>query len=245
MSNLFGIAQKYDYLVSQIEENDGEITEEIAEELAIAESELEDKLRAYRQIIDAQKANIAYNKDEIKRLRDRNTSFDKIAGRLKSSVVDALHIFGQVGKSGNYSLKFPDFTVYTKESESVSINENALDPIITSLLHITEASLLPEDNIFDIFVEKYKEELDKIASISITVDVPISLAKEVGRYIHDKLGDDYIYTVKFDKKAIKELDNWAKASNESDEDIARAERIAHVMDKIDMEIVTSETAIYK
>lgn len=58
MSNLFGIAQKYDYLVSQIEENDGEITEEIAEELAIAESELEDKLRAYRQIIDAQKANM-------------------------------------------------------------------------------------------------------------------------------------------------------------------------------------------
>ena len=97
MSNLFGIAQKYDYLVSQIEENEGEITEEIAEELAIAESELEDKLRAYRQIIDAQKANIAYNKDEIKRLRDRNTSFDKIAGKLKSSVVDALHLFGQVG----------------------------------------------------------------------------------------------------------------------------------------------------
>lgn len=58
MSNLFGITQKYDYLVSQIEENDGEITEEIAEELAIAESELEDKLRAYRQIIDAQKANM-------------------------------------------------------------------------------------------------------------------------------------------------------------------------------------------
>ena len=170
MSNLFGIAQKYDYLVSQIEENDGEITEEIAEELAIAE--LEDKLRAYRQIIDAQKANIAYNKDEIKRLRDRNTSFDKITGRLKSSVVDALHIFGQVGKSGNYSLKFPDFTVYTKESESVSLNENALDPIITSLLHITEAPLPPEDNIF---VEKHKEELDKIASISITVDVPIKL----------------------------------------------------------------------
>ena len=40
MSNLFGIAQKYDYLVSQIEENDGEITEEIAEELAIAEVNL-------------------------------------------------------------------------------------------------------------------------------------------------------------------------------------------------------------
>lgn len=58
MSNLFGITQKYDYLVSQIEENDSEITEEIAEELAIAESELEDKLRAYRQIIDAQKANM-------------------------------------------------------------------------------------------------------------------------------------------------------------------------------------------
>lgn len=66
MSNLFGIAQKYDYLVSQIEENDGEITEEIAEELAIAESELEDKLRAYRQIIDAQKANMLIIKMKLK-----------------------------------------------------------------------------------------------------------------------------------------------------------------------------------
>ena len=35
MSNLFGIAQKYDYLVSQIEENDGEITEEIAGEIGL------------------------------------------------------------------------------------------------------------------------------------------------------------------------------------------------------------------
>ena len=60
MSNLFGIAQKYDYLVSQIEENDSEITEEIAEELAIAESELEDKLRAYRQIIDVYKRQLLY-----------------------------------------------------------------------------------------------------------------------------------------------------------------------------------------
>lgn len=66
MSNLFGIAKKYDYLVSQIEENDGEITEEIAEELAIAESELEDKLRAYRQIIDAQKANMLIIKMKLK-----------------------------------------------------------------------------------------------------------------------------------------------------------------------------------
>lgn len=66
MSNLFGITQKYDYLVSQIEENDDEITEEIAEELAIAESELEDKLRAYRQIIDAQKANMLIIKMKLK-----------------------------------------------------------------------------------------------------------------------------------------------------------------------------------
>lgn len=66
MSNLFGIAQKYDYLVSQIEENNGEITEEIAEELAIAESELEDKLRAYRQVIDAQKANMLIIKMKLK-----------------------------------------------------------------------------------------------------------------------------------------------------------------------------------
>ena len=67
------------------------------------------------------------------------------------------------------------------------------------MLHITEAPLLQEDNIF---VEKHQVELDKFSSNSIIVDVPISLAKEVGKYIHDILVDDYIYTVKFDKKAI-------------------------------------------
>ena len=65
MSNLFGIAQKYDYLVSQIEENDGEVTEEVASELAITEQELEDKLRAYRKILDVKKLETEYNKEEI------------------------------------------------------------------------------------------------------------------------------------------------------------------------------------
>lgn len=238
MSSLFGITEKYNYLLSQIEENEGELTPELEEELNITADELEDKLRAYRQVIIAQKANIDYNKDEVKRLRERNSGFEKTRDRLLKSVVKALHTFGNVGKNGNYSLKFPDFTVYTKETESISINENALNCMVEAFLYPASNSLTSKDRYF---IESCGNELNKIASVDVIINAPIWLLETLGNCLNDIGIKDIDYKVKFDKKAIKELDDYAMNCNNESE----TSKISDVMDLIDMNKVTSETAIYK
>lgn len=246
MSSLFGIAEKYDYLVSQIEENNGEVTEDIAAELAITEQELEDKLRAYRKILDVKKIETEYNKEEIKRLRERNAGFEKATKRLKQAIVDALHVFGMKGKSGNFSLKFPDFTVYTKESESVNVDEDSLTDIINNQLqpdiypiHPHSATLLNDG----------KKYFDKIGNLTLSVNIKLSDLLDFASYIRSKYGDDFVYKWSFDKKAIKELDEYAQglASSENldTEDEQKLKTISGIMDLIDMEICTSETAIFK
>lgn len=246
MSSLFGIAEKYDYLVSQIEENDGEVTEEVASELAITEQELEDKLRAYRKILDVKKLETEYNKEEIKRLRERNAGFDKATKRLKQAIVDALHVFGVQSKSGNFNLKFPDFTVYTKESQSINVNEDSLTDIINNQLlpdvypiHPHSATLLING----------KEYFDKIGNLTLSVNIKLSDLKDFAAYIRSKYGDDFVYKWSFDKKAIKELDEYAQglasSENLNSEDEQKLKTISGIMDLIDMEICTSETAIFK
>lgn len=246
MSSLFGIAEKYDYLVSQIEENDGEVTEDIAAELAITEQELEDKLRAYRKILDVKKIETEYNKDEIKRLRERNASFDKTTKRLKSAIVDALHVFGMQGKSGNFNLKFPDFTVYTKESKSVNVNEDSLTDILN---HLLQPSIYPIHPHSASLLVNGKEYFDKIGNLTLSVNIKLSDLQDLASYLRSKYGDDFVYSWSFDKKAIKELDEYAQglASSENldSEDEQKLKTISGIMDLIDMEICTSETAIFK
>lgn len=67
--NIFDIAKEYEDILSIIEDNEGEITPEIAEKLSINESELEDKLRNYKYIIDRYKYEKEYVKDEQERLK--------------------------------------------------------------------------------------------------------------------------------------------------------------------------------
>lgn len=238
MSSLFGIVEKYHYLLSQIEENEGELTPELEEELSITSDELEDKLRAYRQVIIAQKANIDYNKDEIERLRERNSSFEKTRDRLIKSVVEALHTFGDVGKNGNYSLKFPDFTVYTKETESINIDENSLNDVVNDL--INSEALHSDPDKFNI-VTCNMDYFSKIAKVHVSVDVPLLSIEDFIKYIKDNRIANYSYEIKFDKKAIKELDDYVIKCDDEEE----TKNISDVMDVINMTRNKSITAIYK
>lgn len=246
MGNLFGIAEKYDYLVSKIEDNNGELTDEIASELEITEKELEDKLRAYRLVIESQKANIEYNKDEIKRLQERNKSFDKIQYRLKEYVKFALHKFGVAGKSLNYSLKYPDFTVYTKESESITVDEDSMKDLISNMSCINH---MPFDINQRRFWDRCYGELDFIGDVEIKCNIPLSKLTNVTKCLMDNNITDIDPKFKFNKRAIKELDSFGRNIASSETTNAEAniklQNISDVMNYINMERVISETVIYK
>ena len=204
--SLFDIQDEYFRLMSEIEENEGILDEATEESLKINREELEDKLRAYKNIIAINKSNETVLKDEIERLSKRKKAISNLTDRLKVRVTDALHIFTEANNKGIHKLTYPDFTVYTKDSESITYNQEELNDIITKYIYtnedaksiigqldsITKAKVEFEGSIDEIklivdAVEKYK--LNKDLNLSFTID------KKVAKDKYKSLCDDLIEAI--------------------------------------------------
>ena len=204
--SLFDIQDEYFRLMSEIEENEGVLDEATEESLKINREELEDKLRAYKNIITINKSNETVLKDEIERLSKRKKAIGNLTDRLKVRITDALHIFTEANDKGTHKLTYPDFTVYTKNSESIAYNQEELNDIITKYIYtnedaksiigqldsITKAKVEFEGSIDEIklivdAVEKYK--LNKDLNLSFTID------KKVAKDKYKSLCDDLIEAI--------------------------------------------------
>lgn len=83
---LYDINQDYLRLMSEIEENEGEITPEMEQALAINEADHAAKLEAYGQIIANYKAEAEACKAEAARLKTKADRALKAADRLKETI---------------------------------------------------------------------------------------------------------------------------------------------------------------
>lgn len=99
--SLYNIEQKYISLMSDIEEMEGEITEEMQEALTINENELQSKSIAYLSVISTREQENKAIDEEIKRLQSIKKSNNNTITRLKNNLLDAVNLFGsfEVGLS--------------------------------------------------------------------------------------------------------------------------------------------------
>lgn len=181
--NIFDIAREYEDILSIIEDNEGEITPEITEKLSINESELEDKLRNYKHIIDRYKYEKEYVKDEQERLRNKIASRENTIRFLKNNIVETLKIYG-IKSNTNYKLKYPDFTVYTRDSKSIDYDDNKLEFVIDKLEN--------EDYSYN-----QTDIINNLINVEFTVEVPIVDYK----YFINKCNDNK-YEVKDIKRSL-------------------------------------------
>lgn len=196
--NIYEIADDYIAVIAEIENNDGEITEDLEKRLQITEDELEEKLRAYRSVIKQNESFVDYNKDEIKRLRDRNKSFDNTKERLCKYIIPALHMFGKQTASGNFSVKYPDFSVSTRLSESVSINPDKVQTLLNA-----KAGLIEIDAHIAKILLNNQSVLDLLGDVEITIKVPFT---EISKYSRELQHDSTAGVVwNIPKKNLKEL----------------------------------------
>lgn len=196
--NIYDITDNYIAVIAEIENNDGEITEDLEKKLQIAEDELEEKLRAYRSVIKQNESFVDYNKDEIKRLRDRNKSFDNTKERLCKYIIPALHMFGKQTASGNFSVKYPDFSVSTRLSESVSINTDKVQILLNA-----KAGLIEKDAHVAKILLHNQSALDLLGDVEITIKVPFT---EISKYSRELQHDSTAGIVwNIPKKNLKEL----------------------------------------
>jgi len=128
--NLFTIETEYLKLMDQIQEAEGEITEELAEQLKINESQLQGKSIAYLEVIKQSEYDVVRIDDEIKRLqgiKKRNTTLVK---NLRSRLLEAVNLFGEFTSSTH--------TFGTRKSSSIEVdNVNSL-PSEYKVVKVTE-----------------------------------------------------------------------------------------------------------
>lgn len=112
LRNLFNIATEYleaiDELENYFEENpeaEGEIPEHLHERIYINRNEMEEKLHAYKDVIDMFSADIALLQTRAKELALKQKKAERTIERLKSVMAYAVKQFGTVNEKGNYKFK--------------------------------------------------------------------------------------------------------------------------------------------
>lgn len=124
MSNIYNIQQELLDIFDELEENGGELTPELEEQLAITQESFRDKIKDYTNVVKMLQNDIVDIKAEKARLNDLQKSKEKTIERLKNIIVDAVNIFGETNKTGRKFLDYGTGKVYVRSSQSVEVDED-------------------------------------------------------------------------------------------------------------------------
>lgn len=127
--NIFQLQEEYLYLMQDIEQAEGEITEELAERLAINKEDFSAKMDAYANIIAQFTGEIAIIDTELERLKGLKTSKENAITRMKAAMNDALKLFGEPGKTGNQTFKTPLHSYWNVYHKPLVIDDDAKVPV--------------------------------------------------------------------------------------------------------------------
>lgn len=126
-NSIYKIEENISKIFLEIEENEGEITEEQLEQLNINQENLRQKLSDYNKAIQVYKNYNAGISNEIKRLQELKKTRTNRIEVLRNTMKNAVINFGSDGKSGNKVIELEDCKLFTKSTISVIENKERLD----------------------------------------------------------------------------------------------------------------------
>lgn len=130
MDSLYNIEQELLDVIAILEDNGGEFTPELEERLIIGQDNLREKLTSYVAVINKMTAQIDACKCEEKRVSSLRKSRENTLDRVKESVLNAVRLFGDATKNGNYVIDLDTCRLSTRSSSSVNIDEERVDDYI-------------------------------------------------------------------------------------------------------------------
>ena len=131
---IYQIEKSYNQLAEELIDNDGELTTELAEQLAITEEQLQNKSVAYSFVIKQMDADIDTIDAEIKRLHAAKKQREKATEYLKERIKHAMELF-QIEE-----IKTPLVKINFRKSETVEVeNVNSL-PMAYKTVKVVETA---------------------------------------------------------------------------------------------------------
>lgn len=178
MANIYQLQQDLLAIFDELEENGGELTPELEEQLAITEESFKSKVEDYTKVIHHYQDDLAAIKAETERLKRLKESKEKIIDRLKNVILEAIDKFGETNKNGVKFIDFGTGKVSTRKSEAVQLYDDNIEHIVTCLNDILD--LEAENNQLDV-IDSINEDalIDRIASMPMgSAEVGIAVSKD-------------------------------------------------------------------
>lgn len=165
MMNLFEISTELQNIYNAIEENEGEITPEIAEALEINEENLRLKLHDYSCLIKSLKTDVEACNIEAKRIASVKKSKEALIEKLSTIVADAVDKFGMSTKTGGKYYDLGTQKISLRYTEKCEINEDYVSQLgedFNMFLHrLEENGLIGETTFTDDYLEHYGNGLNR------------------------------------------------------------------------------------
>ena len=131
-TTLYSITEEQRYLLSEIEQMEGEITPEMEEQLIITAHQLDSKSIAYLEVIKNRESFISTIDEEIKRLQQLKKTSENLVTRLKDNLLHAVITFGdyevglsKFGTRKSTSVEVEDVNALPKEYKVIKVTEQA------------------------------------------------------------------------------------------------------------------------
>ena len=161
--NIWQIQQELLSIFDELEENDGELTEELEQQLTISQEDFRSKVESYTNVIKSVKADIAAIDEETKRLAALKKSKNALVDRLNKVIIDAVEMFGDTTKSGGKFFDYGTGKVSIHNSQKVVLDDDKIEAISDEVCKafVYEAMLgnasNREDFTFEDIIQRCKE----------------------------------------------------------------------------------------
>lgn len=216
MANIYQIKQELLSIFDELEENGGELTPELKEQLNITQEEFRDKIESYSNAVKMLENDIIGIKAEKARLNDLQKSKEKTIERLKKIMIDAVELFGDTTKSGSKYLDYGTGKVSIRNTQVVEVEEDITDRFVNRFLTClrwyqqnNQLDTITSSDVLEYCNSKSPNEEDEeitilseedIAQIKadINLDIPISelLTTERGMKLAKALAEYSVFTCK-------------------------------------------------
>ena len=180
--NIWQIQQDLLAIFDELEENGGELTEELEKQLAISQEDFRSKVESYTNVIKSVKADIAAIDQESKRLAELKKSKTAMVDRLSKVIIEAVDKFGDTSKSGSKFFDYGTGKVSIRNSVKCETDDEKLNCMANEYAKcISFENMLGnasnrENITIEEMIQRCKEH--KINNVDIVVDDPYDITRE-------------------------------------------------------------------
>lgn len=132
--NVYEISQALLDIYNELEENGGELTEELEKALTITQADFKQKVRDYASVIKQVDLDIAGIDQEVKRLKAYKDSKSKIKERLSKILANAIDMFGEHTKAGGSYVDLGDEKVSVRNITKVEVDTDIVNAITKDVM---------------------------------------------------------------------------------------------------------------